>query len=143
MEVHLVCCKAEQTKPGSPGKQAAGTRPTVGVGLDPGQDSGGGEQEKDTQSRNLGPSTQHQQPTRARHSLVAPAIENNPEKYQPAQIGVVEAQTDQSRKVRVQAKQDKKNQNQEQEDRECDARAAPGQEDAEQELHTETGGDRP
>jgi hypothetical protein len=144
MEVHLVCCKQEQTEPGSPGKQATDTSPTVGVGVDLGQDSEGGEQEKDNQSRNLGLSTQHQQPTRARRSMIAPANENNPERYQPTQIGVVEVAADQSRTVRVQAKQDKKNQNQEQEDRECDARAAPCQEDAEQELHTgKTGGDRP
>ena len=140
MEVHPVC-KTEQTEPGSPGKQVAITSPTVGVDRDLGQDPTAGEQEKDNQSRNLGPSTQHQQSTRARRSLVAPAIGNNPERDQSTQIGVVRAQTDQSRKVGVQARQDR-NQNQEQEDRKCDARAAPDQKDAEQELQTETGGNQ-
>ena len=140
MEVQPVC-KTEQTEPGSPGKQAATTSPTVGVDRDLGQDPTAGEQEKDNQSRNLGPSTQHQQSTRARRSLVAPAIGNNPERDQSTQIGVVRAQTDQSRKVGVQARQDR-NQNQEQEDRKCDARAAPDQKDAEQELQTETRGNQ-
>ena len=140
MEVQPVC-KTEQTEPGSPGKSAATTSPTVGVDRDLGQDPTAGEQEKDNQSRNLGPNTQHQQSMRAHRSLVAPAIGNNPERDQSTQIGVVRAQTDQSRKVGVQARQDR-NQNQEQEDRKCDARAAPDQKDAEQELQTETRGNQ-
>jgi len=111
--------------------------------VDLGQDSGGGVKEKDNQSRNLGPSTQQQQATRARRSLVAPAIGNNSEKHQLAQIGVVKAAADQSRKVGVQTRQDEKNQQEEQEDRECDACAAPCHEDAEQDLQTGgTGGDQ-
>ena len=139
MEVQLVC-KTEQTEPRSPGKQAADTSPKVGGGVDLGQDSEAGEQEKDNQSRNLGLSTQHQQATCARRSMIAPAFGNNSEKHQLAQIGVVEAAVDQSRKVGVQARQDEKNQQEEQEGRECDARAAPCHEDAEQDL--QTGGTR-
>ena len=141
MEVQQVC-KTEQTEPRSPGKQAADTSPKVGGGVDLGQDSGGGVKEKDNQSRNLGPSTQQQQATRARRSLVAPAIGNNSEKHQLTQIGVVNTAAEQSRKVGVQIRQE--NQQEEQEDRECDARAAPCQEDADPEQDLQivgTGGD--
>ena len=110
--------------------------------MDLGRDLGGGVKEKDNQSRNLGPSTQQQQATRARRSLVAPAIGNNSEKHQLAQIGVVNTAAEQSRKVGVQIRQE--NQQEEQEGREYDARVAPCQEDAdpEQDLQTAgTGGD--
>ena len=141
MEVHPVC-NQEQTEPGSPGMQAADTSPKVGGGVDLGQDSVKGVGKKDNQSRNLGPNTQQQQATRARRSLVAPAIGNNSEKHQLAQIGVVNTAAEQSRKVGVQIRQE--NQQEEQEGREYDARVAPCQEDAdpEQDLQTAgTGGD--
>ena len=123
MEVQLVC-ETEQTKPRSPGKQAANTSSRVGEGVDLEQGSGEGVREKDNQSRNLGLSTQHQQATRARRALVAPAIENNSERHQLAQVEVVKVAADQSRTGGVQINSEKKNQ-QEQEDTECDTRVTP------------------
>ena len=70
MEVHLVCSKTEQTEPGSPGNEAITTSPKIGEGRNLEQVSRGGVQEKDNQSRNLGPITQQpQQPARAHFAV--------------------------------------------------------------------------
>ena len=100
-------------------------------------------QQRDNQSRNPGSNTQMQQDAHARPLLHLSPIEDNPEEQQAQCIGVVETAAEQDR-TGVLIKTKKKNQNQEQEDRECDARAAPCQEDAEQDLHAgKTGGDLP
>ena len=123
MEVHLVC-KTEQTEPRSPGKQAVETRSKIEDVVTLEQGSGGGGQERDNQSRNLGSNTHMQQEARARPLLHVSPIEDNPEEQQSQCIGVVETAAEQDR-TGVLIKTKKKNQNQEQEDRECDARAAP------------------
>ena len=142
MEVQHDCSYVQQ-EPRSPEKQAVETRSKIEDVVTLEQGSGGEGQERDNQSRNLGSNTQMQQDARARPLLHVSPIEDNPEEQQSQCIGVVETAAEQDG-TGVLIKTKKKNQNQEQEDRECDARAAPCQEDAEQELHAgKTGGDRP
>jgi hypothetical protein len=142
MEVQHDCSYVQQ-EPRSPEKQAVETRSKIEDVVTLEQGSGGEGQERDNQSRNLGSNTQMQQDARARPLLHVSPIEDNPEEQQSQCIGVVETAAEQDR-TGVLIKTKKKNQNQEQEDRECDARAAPCQEDAEQDLHAgKTGGDLP
>ena len=58
-------CKQVQQEPRSPGKQAVETRSKIEDGVNLEQGSGGGGQERDNQSRNLGSSTHMQQAARA------------------------------------------------------------------------------
>ena len=123
MEV-LHDCSYVQQEPRSPEKQAVETRSKIEGGVNPEQGSGGGGQERDNQSRNLGSSTHMQQAARARPLLHVSLIEDNPEEQQSQCIGVVETAAEQDR-TGVLIKTKKKNQQEEQEDKECDARVIP------------------
>ena len=86
MEVHHDC-KQVQQEPRSP-KQAVETRSKIEDGVNLEQRSGGGGEERDNQSRNLGSSTYMQQASRARQLLHVPPIESNPREQQSQCIGV-------------------------------------------------------